>query len=115
MSLKFGLIPNQGKWGEPLIPTRSLNIGFHRKQAILSVISSSYKTVPGSGCSKAKIVKNGKKTDLVYEIGKNYSTPNRLGSGIVRFGKYGLMRSVPVQLIIVSPMEYNAAQRTIKF
>jgi hypothetical protein len=113
--LKFGLIPNQGKWGEPLIPIRSLNIGVPSETGnTIQVISSSYKTVQGSVAPKPKLVKNGKKTDLVYEIGKNYSTPTT-ESDIVRFGKYGLMRSVPVQLIIVSPMEYNAAQRTIKF
>jgi hypothetical protein len=112
--LKFGLIPNQVKCGEPLMLVRSLNIGVPSETGnTIQVISSSYKTVQGSLSPKPKLVKNGKKIDIVYEIGKNYSTSNP-ESDIVRFGKYGLMRSVPIQSIIVSPMEFNAAKKNIK-
>jgi hypothetical protein len=112
--LKFGMVPDQQKWGEPLIPVRTLNIGVPSETGnTIQVISSAYKTVQGSLSPKPKLVKNGKETDFSYVIGKNYSTQSAEPE-IVRFGKYGLMRSVPVQQIIISPMEYNAAQRVIK-
>lgn len=112
--LKFGLIPDPQKWGEPLILVRTLNIGVPSETGnTIQVISSTFKTVQGSLSPKPKLVKNGKETDFSYVIGKNYTKP-AFEPEIVRFGKYGLMRSVPVQRIIISPMEYNAVQRIIK-
>jgi hypothetical protein len=112
--LKFGLIPDPQKWGEPLILVRTLNIGVPSETGnTIQVISSTFKTVQGSLSPKPKLVKNGKETDFSYVIGKNYTKP-AFEPEIVRFGKYGLMRSLPVQRIIISPMEYNAVQRIIK-
>ena len=112
--LKFGFVPNPEKWGEPLIPVRSLNIGVPSETGnTIQVINSSFKTIQGSLAPKPKSVKNGKEIDYVYETGKNYSVPAS-EPDIIKYGRYGLMRSVPVQSIIISPIEYNASQRTIK-
>jgi hypothetical protein len=112
--LLYGTVPEAEQWGGPLLQVRSLNIGVPSETGnTLQVISSTYKIVQGSLAPRPRLKKNGKLSFFSYEVGKNYSLPSA-ENDIIKFGRYGLMRSIPVQSVIVSPMEYNAAQRTIK-
>ncbi len=114
LKLRFGSIPNPEKWGDPAVPERVLNVGVPSETGnTIQVINSSYKIVSGSIAPKPKLVKNGKMDNFVLEIGKNYSnySPSK---EIVGFGRFGLMRSVPVQSILISPVEFNPGGRSIK-
>ena len=72
--LEFGLVPDGNKWGEPLIPVRSLNIGVPSETGnTIQLISSSSKTVQGSLAPKPRLTKDGKSSYYDYEIGKDYN------------------------------------------
>ncbi len=112
--LKFGFVPSPEKWGDPAVPERVVNIGVPSETGnTIQILNSSFKILEGSIVPKPKFIKKGKFADYVYEVGNKYS--NYVSSeDIVKFGKFGLMRSIPVQSIIISPVVFNAGQRSIK-
>ncbi len=114
LELRFGFVPNQTKWGEPAVPERIINIGVPSETGnTIQILNSSYKIISGSIAPKPKMVKKNKMSAFNFEISNDYSnyTPSK---DLVRFGIYGMMRSVPVQSLILSPVEYNPSSRSIK-
>ena len=114
LNLRFGFVPAQTKSGEPGVPERIINIGVPSETGnTIQVLSSSYKIINGSIAPKPKLVKKGKMPGFAYELSKDYSNSSP-SKDLVRFGIYGLMRSVPVQSLILSPVEFEPGSRSIK-
>jgi len=114
INFQYGYISYVNKAGEPAIPQQNINIGVPSETGnTVQVISSTYKIINGNIAPVPKPEKDGKITNLVYEIGSsynNYKAPDEL----ISFGEYGLMRSVPVQKIIISPVEYKPGSGILK-
>ncbi len=97
-----------------MIPQQIINVGVPAETGnTVQIISSSFETINGNLAPVPRPERDGKVTKQVYEIGSKYNN-YRSSNDLVSFGDYGLIRSMPVQSLVISPLEYSPGQGTIK-
>ncbi len=114
VGFRYGIVSKPEDWGMPEIAERKITVGVPSETGnTIQILSSDYKTLNGNISPKPEMVKDKGMNSFVYKIKSGYNTytPN---TELVRFGEYGLMRDMPVQGIIISPVEYNPQQSNIK-
>ena len=115
INFQYGYIPNaSSNWGEPMIPQQIINVGVPAETGnTVQIISSSFETINGNLAPVPRPVRDGKVTKQVYEIGSKYNN-YRSSNNLVSFGDYGLIRSMPVQSFVISPVVFSPGQGSIK-
>ena len=115
INFQYGYIPNaSSNWGEPMIPQQIINVGVPAETGnTIQLISSSFETINGNLAPVPRPERDGKVTKQVYEIGSKYNN-YRSSNNLVSFGDYGLIRCMPVQSFVISPVVYSPGQGTIK-
>ncbi len=114
IGFKDGFIPRPENWGMPSVPERDINVGVPAETGnTIQIISTEYKTLTGNISPKPKMIKDKLSNSFSYEIGKDYFT-YKPGTDPVTFGIYGIMRTIPVQIIRIMPVEFNPSEGMIK-
>ena len=101
--------------GIPSIPYYAFPLGVPTEFGnTIQVLSSSYKEISGKIKPVPKLKKIGGIPTDTYEQGNKYNSFNNIGEDLAGFGEFGLVRSVPVQTIIIHPVQFNAAENRIR-
>jgi hypothetical protein len=102
-------------WGIPSIPYYAFPIGVPSEFGnTIQVLNSSYREITGKIKPVPKLIKiRGIPADK-FEIGEKYNSFNNIGEDLAGFGDFGLVRGVPVQTIIIRPVQFNAAENRIR-
>jgi len=107
INLKEGFFPNPEDFGTPAIPQRAINIGVPSEYGnTIKVLNYTSKEINFKLAPKPRMVKEKDFNNLVYEINNNYYNYQD-NNQLVSFGDYGIMRGIPVQTIIISPVSYS--------
>ncbi len=109
-----GYIQNAQLYGEPAVPVKFINVGVPSEFGnTIEVLSSSFKLIKGELIPKPEIVKVKGVDDNVYKKSETYYN-YKSSEELVTFGDYGFARKLKVQSIVIHPVKYDAASRTIK-
>ncbi len=101
-------------WGMPALPKQGINVGVPSEYGnTIRILKSSSKEISGKIVPKPKMVKDKGLNDLVYELKPGYNSYED-NTELVGFGDYGIVRGIPVQTLVISPVSYIASQNTIK-
>src|ERR1035437_7796831 len=102
-------------WGIPSIPYYAFPLGVPSEFGnTIQVLNSSYREITGKIKPVPKLIKiRGIPADK-FEIGDKYHSFNNIGEDLAEFGDFGLVRGVPVQTIIIRPVQFNAAENRIR-
>ncbi len=114
VGLRYGIVPHPEDWGMPEVPERIISVGVPSETGnTIQILSSEYKTLNGNISPKPEMIKGKQLNEFVYKLKSGYYNykPN---TELLSFGEYGMLRSIPVQTINISPVEYNPVQNTIK-
>ena len=102
------------EWGMPALPKRGVNVGVPSEYGnTIRVLKSTSKEINGKIIPKPKMVKAKGLNDFVYEVSPGYNSYEDK-SELVGFGEYGIVRGIPVQTLVISPVSYAASQNKIK-
>ncbi len=113
ISLKRGFYPNLENWGEPAVPSVSLNAGVPSETGnTIQIINSIYTYKEGKLIPKPRLETEGSFEDEKYEMNENYYS-YKDESELVTFGEFGIMRGLPVQTIDIHPVKFNPAEGRI--
>ncbi|MEJ2617859.1 MAG: C25 family peptidase propeptide domain-containing protein [Ignavibacteriaceae bacterium] len=114
INLSGGYYANPEDWGMPAVPKRGINVGVPSEYGnTIRVLTSSSKEINGKIAPNPKMVKDKGLNNLVYEIKPGYNRYED-NTELVGFGDYGIVRGIPVQTLIISPVSYIPTQNTIK-
>jgi len=97
----------------PAVPIRSINVGVPSEFGnTIQVLDAQYKMLNETivPTPMAKMV--NEQTDYTFAVTSDYK--NFKSNELVTFGDYGLMRNLPIQKIIISPVQYDASTNTVK-
>jgi len=109
-----GYVQNANLYGEPAIPVKLLNVGVPSEFGnTIEVLNTSFKEIKGELIPKPEIVKVKGIDDNIYRKSEKYFN-YKSSNDIVTFGDYGLSRNLRIQSIVIHPVKYNAASKTIK-
>ncbi len=108
-----GVVQNE-QWGIPAVPQCLVNVGVPSEFGnSIRVIRSAYIKKNGKVTPIQKMVKDGNLNSFVYEISSEY--PNyKPEEELVRFGDFGISRSLDVQTIVVNPVSFDPSGNEIK-
>ncbi len=111
---RSGYIQDSQNYGEPAVPVKFINIGVPSEFGnTIEVLSSSYKELKGDLIPKPEIIKVKGVDDNIFKKNEKYYN-YKSSDDLVTFGDYGLARNLRIQSIIIHPVKYNAASKTIK-
>lgn len=114
IQVKQGVYLNESEKGAPLLSGRIINIGVPSETGnTFEILSSEYADVQGMPLPASRLVKKANFTEEVYEQGEKYFA-SAFNDDIVSFGKFGIIRSMPVQQFIIAPVKFNYASRTLR-
>ena len=114
INLSGGYYTKPEDWGMPAVPKAGINVGVPSEYGnTIRVLTSSSKEIIGKIVPKPKMVKDKGLNDLVYELKPGYNSYED-NTELVGFGDYGIVRGIPVQTLIISPVSYIPSQNTIK-
>ena len=109
VELYLGSSSVEAKPGEPALPERRINVGVPGENGnTIQVISTVKKKIAGAIVPVARYENDSP----VYELNDLYYS-GKDENDIVSFGEYGLIRDMPVQTIIMKPVQYDAASAVI--
>ncbi|MHB1686185.1 MAG: type IX secretion system sortase PorU [Ignavibacteriaceae bacterium] len=114
VSVRNGFASKPEQWGIPAVPLVNLNIGVPVESGnTIQILNSSFKTLSGEIVPKPKFKKSGKLNGFEYQVSSDYYNykPN---SEIISFGEFGIMRGIPTQRFIISPVYFDPAKNSIK-
>jgi hypothetical protein len=115
VSFKENISENK-TWGMPSIPYYAFPLGVPSEFGnTIQVLNSSYKEITGKLKPVPRLKKIGGIPTDIYEQGDKYNSFNTIGEDPAGFGEFGLVRGVPVQTIIIRPVQFNAAENRIRF
>ncbi|MGE5399114.1 MAG: type IX secretion system sortase PorU [Ignavibacteriales bacterium] len=108
-----GAIFSPEKTGMPAIPVRRFSIGVPGEFGnTIQVVSSDYREIQGRIAPVAtQRLNDGLLTD-VYKLSENYNTYQ--AGDIASFGDYGLTRDLPMQVVNLSPVQYDVQRGVIR-
>src|SRR5690606_14072914 len=113
IELLSGSVHDQYDWGKPAIPFQIVNVGVPSEFGnTISVLNSSYKELNGKVIPNPKFIKEEEIEKPVYEISSSYYEKKE--RELVTFDEFGLVRDLPVQSIIVNPVQFDPASGKIK-
>ncbi len=114
VNLNEGYYIKPEDWGMPALPKRGLNVGVPGEYGnTIRVLSSTSNEITGKIAPKPKMVKDKGLNDLVYELNPGYNNYEEKDE-LVGFGDYGIVRGIPVQTLVISPVSYSSSQNKIK-
>jgi len=113
IDLANGYVPDEQKWGEALVPERSINIGVPSEYGnTIEVLNSSYKEINGKLLPKGKPKIDKGMLVEEYIVGENYS--NYLSSEeLVSFGEFEIIRGIPTHRFLIKPVKFFPMQNKI--
>jgi len=113
IDLANGYVPDEQKWGEALVPERSINIGVPSEYGnTIEVLNSSYKEINGKLLPKGKPKIDKGMLVEEYIVGENYS--NYLSSEeLVSFGEFEIIRGIPTHRFLIRPVKFYPMQSKI--
>lgn len=114
VSFKGNIYENKAS-GIPSVPYFAFPLGVPSEFGnTIQVLSSSYKEINGQIKPVPKLKKIGDIPTDIYEKGDKYNSFNTIGEDLAGFGEFGLVRGIPVQTIIIRPVQFNAAGNKIR-
>ncbi|HKJ80423.1 MAG TPA: type IX secretion system sortase PorU, partial [Ignavibacteriaceae bacterium] len=114
VGLRYGIIPEPEDWGMPAVPERIVSVGVPSETGnTVQIISTEYKTLNGNLAPKPEMVKDKQLNKFEYKIKSGYNKYKQ-NTELVSFGEYGMLRSIPVQVIKISPVVFDPGQSSIK-
>jgi len=114
IQIKNGFNLNSSNSGAPQIEGRIINIGVPQEAGnTFEIVSSEYSDIPGMPLPVSKPVKEGKFSNEVYQKGDKYFA-SAFDDNLVSFGRYGVMRRMPVQQFIISPVKFDYNSKTLR-
>jgi hypothetical protein len=116
LSVSFsGNIVDYKTSGIPSIPYFAFPLGVPTEFGnTIQVLSSSYKEITGKIKPAPKLIKSGGIPAESFEVGNDYRDFNSIGEDLAGFGDFGLVRRLPVQTIVIHPVQFNAAISRIR-
>lgn len=113
ISFGGGEVLNPQDFGMPAIPVASFSVGVPGESGnTIQVVSSDYVELQGRVAPVKKAVyKNGmlSYSNVISDKYQSYEM-----NDLVSFGRFGMARSIPVQTVNVCPVQFDAAQNTIR-
>ena len=101
--------------GIPSIPYLAFPLGVPSEFGnTIQVLNSSYREINGKITPVPKLIKDGGIPTDVFEVGDMYRSFNNIGEDLAGFGDFGLVRGVPVQTLIIRPVQFNASENRIR-
>jgi hypothetical protein len=116
LSVSFkGCIVENKTSGIPSVPYFPFPLGVPSEFGnTIQVLNSSYKEINGKIKPVPKLIKVGGLPTDIFEVGDKYYSFNSIGEDLAGFGDYGLVRGVPVQTIMIHPVQFNASENRIR-
>ncbi len=109
-----GYFQNQNNFGMPAIPVRLINVGVPSEFGnTIQVLSSSFKEMRGKVAPIPTPVNGNGINNSSNIISEKYYSQNP-DDELVTFGNYGLMRNVPTQSLVISPVKFYPGQNKIQ-
>ncbi len=114
INLIEGYYTKPEEWGMPALPKRGLNVGVPSEFGnTIRVLNTASKEINGRVIPKPKMIKDKGLNDFVYEVNTGYNSYEDKDE-LVGFGDYGIVRGIPVQTLVISPVSYTASRNKIK-
>ncbi len=114
VSVSDGFVTKPEQWGVPSVPEVNLNVGVPAEVGnTVQIISSTFKTLTGNIAPKPKFYKKGNLNNYEYQISNDYYNYKPI-QDIISFGKYGIMRGIPVQCFTLYPVIFYPSSNTIR-
>jgi hypothetical protein len=102
-------------WGIPSVPYYAFPLGVPSEIGnTIQVLNSSFREITGRILPVPRMIKSGGIPAEKFEVGDKYNNFNSIGEDPVSFGDFGLVRGLPVQTIIINPIQFNALQSKIR-
>lgn len=112
--LFLGVIGNSDEAGNPIKPERRFTLGVPSEFGnTIEVLSSAYREISGQLIPVPSPVEDTLSIYFEYKKGDDYQL-HKSDEDLVTFGDYGIMRDVPSQMIIISPVKYDVSSNKIK-
>jgi hypothetical protein len=101
------------KAGVPAVPFRIVGVGVPSEFGnTIEILQSSYEIINGKVPPVAKAGKHNGLPFYEHVVGTEYY--ERQEKELIEFGEYGILREMPVQHIIINPVEFNAEIQQIR-
>lgn len=115
IALKQGFISNDLMPGAPLIYKRSVEIGVPSEFGnTIRILNTFHKELSGKLAPVPAAIKDkNNMIDFSFKTGSGYNN-FKDNSELVSFGEFGNLRGIPVQSVILSPIEFDPSQNLIK-
>jgi Peptidase family C25/Propeptide_C25 len=111
--LNEGFLPKPENWGTPAVPQTSITIGVPAKNGNnIRILNSNYYVINGRIAPKPKVHKEDNMPVNDYEVSGNYGSFSNYN--LVSLGSYGIMRGVPTNTIMLSPVQFYPARNEIR-
>lgn len=109
-----GELINSDSWGEPAIQKRKVMLGVPSEFGnTIEILSSSFKIITGEIVPIPTPIPDSQLTSFDIKKAPDYSsTKNKLE--LVSFGEYGLLRGLGTQVVVISPIDFDAGSNQIK-
>jgi hypothetical protein len=108
-----GILSQPQDFGMPAVMQKIITIGVpSRNGNSIEIISSTMKQISGKLVPIPTLNKGGVSGSYQYTVSQNYYS-YKMPSEVISFGDFGLMRSIPVQSIIISPIKFDPNLNTI--
>ncbi len=112
--LRGGIYDNKTP-GTPSIPYYTFPLGVPSEFGNnIQIINSTFKEISGKLLPVPILAKKGGLPVEKYVKGDKYFSFNNIGEDLGSFGIFDLVRGVPVQLINIKPIQFNAAENRIR-
>jgi hypothetical protein len=99
--------------GQPAVPYSVVNVGVPSEIGnTIEILQSSYETITGKLLPLSQIKKEGDLPSFDFKPGPSYYEKQE--KELVQFGEFGFLRDMPVQNLIINPVEYDPAIQQIK-
>ena len=101
------------EWGMPAVPQKYVNVGVPSEFGnSISIIRSAYIKKKGKVTPVQKMVKDGDLNSFVYEFSSEYNN-YKPEEELVRFGDFGISRSLDIQTIVINPVSFDLSNNEI--
>ncbi len=110
-----GMIPDLRNFGNPAVPEKIINLGVPGEYGnTIEIVSSQSKKISGQIIPISNPENDSAGLAVKYAVGNDYFN-YKPATELVTFGQYGLMRSIPIQSIIISPIKFYPGENQIVF
>ena len=114
VSFSGGSLLNEFDFGLPLLEQRVLNIGVPDEfGSTFEILSSSYQDIYGQILPIPSIIKDGEFPGFDFVVAPDYYNSS-FKEELITFGDFGIARGVKIQPFIISPVQFNAANNSIR-